>query len=774
METLYPTIAKHHFTGNKAELLNSVITTSIKAIKMTDNQPVIVTEKDNLDKLLHFYKESFSTCGFTLYANNKEEALLGVEHNTRVRLNGLEIDARKLSGVEHLLAKLSVAPKDKSEALAKAVLIKSLKNYPMTSIESAVEAVIKANSYINKKWAYKFSSWFISNVKETVLAGKNLSKQESIRRDWAPLVKLSDYLAGGTFLNASSTGSGKSINNQKLVEYIINLGLKVAFISHRRSIIDSSLVDVQGVTHYQHVKPGTEQDIKCLKIVVNSITKPNLKEFFNDVDLVILEEGKQVLEHLAIGTVKDRCDVFNQLKEVCSNTKSLVITDADINDTVMEFVTTAKPLDKIRLLHKQIDFSNKNVCLNSYKQTLGEIHKAIKNHPMMICSDSKNQVDKLRALYEDKHPNLRILSIHRDSINGKKQQDFLKEPNEQGEHYDVIIYSPAITSSLNLTSKRFKLHFGLFKGIVCASTIIQMLRRNRSCDDFRVGVEQPHYYHEFNAEALLMDNPTEFDEFSAAIEAANNYNKAHIVPALYFSAKHEGFNVVIDEDVSQENNGTMANFQARNLEYNEYKKAILNCSVTTEIHFTNIKRSKEQAVIYERSLIEKTMGKSDLTESDIDNWQRGKLKANVENLELLRVSRNYCESADNKESLYAMKDKNLYVLKHDFFNMIFDTLGINKLTGKGEYTPEDAKDLIDLLIPSKKQFNYIKMGLTLPRSINDPMRTVNAILRQFGLKPKCINRGKKKNRKRDYCIDPESIYKMNLYLANRKTKDIKI
>jgi hypothetical protein len=774
METLYPTIAKHHFTGNKAELLNSVITTNINAIEITGDQPVIITDTENLDKLLHFYKESFSTCGFTLHANNKEEALLAVKHNTLVTLNGRTIDARKLSGVGHLLAQLSVAPKEKSEALAKSVLIKSLKNYPITTIENAVGAVTKANSHIKKSWAYKFSYWFIDNVKRSVLAGKHLSIQESIRRDWAPLVKLSDYLDGGIFLNASSTGSGKSENNQKLVEYIISLGMKVAFISHRRSIIDSSLVDVQGVTHYQHVKPGTEQDIQCLKIVVNSITKPNLKAFFSDVDLVILEEGKQVLEHLAIGTVKDRCDVFNQLKDICSNTKSLVVTDADINDTVLKFVSSAKPLDKVRLLHKKMDFSNKNVCLNSYKQVLGEIDQTITHQPMMICSDSKNQVDKLQVLYESKFPNLRILSIHRDNINGEKQQAFLGEPNEQGEEYDVIIYSPAITSSLNLTSKRFKLHFGLFKGIVCASTIIQMLRRNRSCDDFRVGVDQPHYYHEFNAEALLLESPTDFDKFSATIEAANNYNKAHIVAALYFLAKHEGFNVVLNENFSKESDGVMANFQARHLEESEYKKAILNCSVTTEVHYINFKRSKDQAVIYERSLIEKTMGKSDLMESDIDDWQRGKLQTKVENLELLRASRNDCIDADKKELLFAMRDKNFHVLKYDFFNVIFDTLGINKLTGKGEYTTEDATALIDLLMSSRKEFNCIKMGKTLPSSITKPMRTVNAVVRLFGLKPKCINRGANKNRKRDYYIDPESIYKMNLYLENRRIKAIKV
>ena len=106
--------------------------------------------------------------------------------------------------------------------------------------------------------------------------------------------------------------------------------------------------------------------------------------------------------------------------------------------------------------------------------------------------------------------------------------------------------------------------------------------------------------------------------------------------------------------------------------------------------------------------------------------------------------------------------------------MIFDTLGINKFTGKGEYTIEDAAALIDLLMSSRKEFNCIKMGKTLPSSITKPMHTVNAILRLFGLKPKCINRGVKKNRKRDYYIAPESIDKMNLYLENRRIKEVNI
>lgn len=56
--------------------------------------------------------------------------------------------------------------------------------------------------------------------------------------------------------------------------------------------------------------------------------------------------------------------------------------------------------------------------------------------------------------------------------------------------YDGLIYSPSISSGVSIEEKHFHRHFGMFCGEVVPSDAIQMLRRDRTAQEYIIGFDK--------------------------------------------------------------------------------------------------------------------------------------------------------------------------------------------------------------------------------------------------------------------------------------------
>lgn len=741
-QILFQDVCPQQFVGNIDHVLFSTIVTRLDQVRVEhDNSYIIVAEAQLQMFIDHLVDYEAPVKNLLLDAKNEQVALIGLENRIRTKYQGTIIDARvnKLNQLELRQAKLKIASKKEIKRLALSVLYYMLRSYPHTSIERAVTTVCEVNNNVKKDWATSEAKRIIDDMDKDFLKAKTLTVPHGVLQNPDALT-LNDYMKNETFLNFSSTGTGKTQLNEKLVSHYVNQGLTVAYISHRRTIARGSLVVEPNTTHYLEVIPGTEYSLKCLNIVVNSITKARFQSFIKNVDVVILEEGKQVFEHLVIGTVKNRSEVYEALIELCQQAKILIVSDADLNNSTLEIIKQARPHHPINYLFKSMDFSQKTIDISGYDNVLAEIENTVGKEPVMVCSDSKKLMLDLEKCHTNK--GLRVLTITADDAKDEEQKLFCKLPDDVLHKYDVILYSPTITSSTSITRGRFKEHFGLFEGTVCSDTIIQMLRRNRPCMQFKVGIKPPNLIKETRLDKLLCDDVNDFEVFSAKVIQQTNFDTNNIVPALYFTAKSHGFNVTTNKCNENPLKPTKAELKTfeRALTFEMFYEGIQGKITGSNKGQNNIEQQYFSEV---RLKMESVLYKKDITHTDAKFWFKNNFEQKLSNFTQL-------------------------IENDDLFKRIFEVIGIDIYTGEGQITPLDVTMLYVELSKRKIELDQKLKGVTLSINLKDPTQAVNNVIKAFGFKINRYQDRKGTNKIRVSRLCPESVSYMHDCLKRRR------
>jgi len=742
-QIIFQDVCPQQFVGDIDHVLSSTIVTRLEQVPPESSAPCIIMAEENLSTFINHLKLCEAPVkNLLLKADNEQVALIGLESRIRTQYQGHIIDARKgkLNQYDLRIAKLKLAPSRELKRLTRSVLYYMLRSYPLISIEDAVNTVCEANDSVTRRWAFSAANWFIRDIEKQLTLARTLTVPESLLLKPSD-ISLDDYMQGGTFLNFSSTGAGKTQLNEKLVPYFIRQGLTVAYVSHRCSIAEGSLTEEENISHYMKIKLGTEHSIKCLNIVVNSITKNNFKAFFNNVDVVILEEGKQVFEHVAVGSVNHREQVYTELIKLCEQAKVLIVSDADLNNSTLDVIKRARPRQPVRYLYQSMDFSQKCIDISAYDNVLAEIEATVGQEPVMVCSDNRRLMNELAASFREK--DLRVLTITKDDAKEDEQQLFFQSPDDVLHKYDVVLYSPAITSSTSITKDRFAKHFGLFEGTVCSSTIIQMLRRNRPCMQFTVGIKAPNIMNEDRLDELLSDEVTDFEAFTAQVTRDINFNTNNIVPALYFNAQAQGFKVTF-------NGCSTEVFKPTQTEIKTFERSLSIEKFQRGIEETSGKGSKQKNIEQwyftdARERMEETLCKTDITLVDVKFWYKNNFEQKLNNF--------------------------IKLMENDrLFKRIFEIIGIDKYTGEGQVTKLDAVKLYAELSKRKVEFDQKIQGMTLSKNLKDPTNTVNKIIKMFGFEVKRCQLGEKNNKVRVSYLSSDSVAYMHDCWDRRKFK----
>lgn len=736
------------------DILDSFVTTSEDLANQIQEQILV---PQNLQAMIRFFQDCYTVKSFTLVTNDFDEALLAIDANMPVQFdNNDRFDSFRASHADRLLEKLFVLKNKGGDELpsfdltpnsnpnttakiAKKAMVELLKDYPFVNVEQAAN-MVAAKSKVDKKWALGFGNWLVSTIKNNVMSSKSISDNlaKACRKSWAPLVKIDDYLAGGIWLDRSATGKGKSNRSEKIAQSALAAGKRVAVLCHRTNISDRTFANVDEAVYYNDIKPGTEKDIKCLVIVINSLIKKNLKSLLSSFDVVILEEGKQVIEFLATGTVDNRELVYECVHTVCSNAKSLIMLDADLNDRALLHAQEWKPGAVPHLLSHQADFSDVNINIGRYDQVLSMLsEKATTGQPFMVATDSKKMVDKIalqlkanhKALKNPVNKELRILKIHANTMDAE-QKEFIKDPDLHAHKYDVVIYNSCMCSSVSITTPRFDTVFALFSGIITSSNCIQMLRRNRPCKDFYVGLKPRFERLTDDLDELIAPVDTKIERLMAEVEQEENYDRNNIQLAFYETAVEMGFNVsVISDDVEALAHGENFNRVSSIRESIDFKRRMLAASPAASTKLGKQSTTEESDAV-EKAHICKATGLLEPSESDIGFYRKSQLGLVMKNIEILRSTRNICRAIDGSDAHKAARDRQKMAHRHEAFNLILGTLGINKYTFTGSYTNEDAAILLDKLYSNRKEFNKIPTVHKLPKNkpTSRPAATVNKIL----------------------------------------------
>ena len=607
------------------------------------------------------------------------------------------------------------------------------------SRNDAIQKLIDANELISEEIATEAIERALSDLLRRVKATKSISSKVVKVAEIEDAYKLIDEFAEGVFVLKAPTGIGKT---SKVLQplYEKNSG-NCTYVVHRRSIARSVM---HGMSHYEDdVLAFNEHEIQDLRIVVNSLIKHNLKKITGKTSLLLVDEAQQTLNHIVTAKLEDeshRDMIFSEFVNLIKKSKKVVMSDADINQTLMELVGHSGRSDVtvFQVEHKHTDIE---LDINQLEIVKQDFYKSVEqDERVLLATDNARQAEGIYLNLIKKHPMKKILLFTKKNVEGKEQKTFLKNVNNH--EYDVLIYSPVITSSVSIVQPLFTAHFGLFEGVLLPTDCLQMLRRDRTARVFHVGLKNPQLrnYTAENKDVFIrkFGGDTAFDRIAASLDADALYLRSHFIASFINTAEIDGFRLVFQEaDKVKAEDGRVTGRLEKDLSDEMYLKGV----VFALDHFQNEIVSREDSessvtnyYLSEAKRIKSLYRKNDISIDEIKMFQKGALINTLNNLKLSMLSDDGVLKLLEVDKEKYVRDRQHPEIKSEIFSIIFITLNINVRTGEGFYSENEARTLLKILYKKCRDFNKLSDQINASRKwkhSTQATRTVNRILRHF-------------------------------------------
>lgn len=533
------------------------------------------------------------------------------------------------------------------------------------------------------------------------------------------------------------TGWGKSslVINPCISDFL-EAGKKVLVISHRRSIIKG--INIPGLVDYDAVEPGQMKKALGLKVVVNSLISAKFDDFIRDVDLVVIDEAAQVLDHVFEGSVQQREVVWNTLKQVVHNAKSVVFADADINDECLALIKKGNEfINCFEIDQSHSDVNCKVGALDQVRAMALAAAQAGQN--TLIAIDIARDAEALGKVLEKS--GIEPLVITSKSADWPAQAAFIANPNTTA--HQVVIYSPAITSALSITSGHFRAHFGLFEGSVSPRSAIQMMRRDRTAKEFVIGLRNPQHKREEIADIEFeASTKSDFDRARKDHTKRTGWLRDYIQLTLPYELKCQGFQLeMIPNDDALGIEGFKANSAGRRVVKKDIAVTLLNTVAASEAQAKRTQkigsRSEAEHFAAIRFQAQAGLKRKELTLQDAQFWGEG-----IGQVKL-----------DKYRKLFSMPSNRFEELVQELHQGLL----------KNTWTPAQSVELYDRI--NQVRHEAILAGFKMPKntgSVSDRSKqgAISEIMNLHGLKTKRKDGGSKGYY---YIIEPKSLEQMREY-----------
>ena len=584
----------------------------------------------------------------------------------------------------------------------------------------------------------------------------------------------------GVIIVRAPMGSGKT---EKLIAPLMKASSKAAYVAHRISLLDDAAARL-GVEHYKQVFAWQMPTVSHLACCVNSLTKPmfyNAEErsWFTTLETLCIDEASQVLRHTTTGPVDGRVKVMDALIDAVGAAKRVLLCDADANDSLIEFCELARPGETITILevagsadHIRIDHADDE---SVWQMAIDQVAAGKR---ILVANDSAESAKKMAALIESMVATkeikpVRMLLVHADSKADRDVEAFLSNPSAEAPKYDVLIYSPAISSGVSMTTPHFDRHFGLFSGnTVSPSDAIQMLRRDRTARHYVISIghtsvqretdrekiwrghlqadEVACQFEETSDEIILRRRKTAFDHLYLSTVTAENAARNSFANNLLLMLYADGYDVqrldIASLGYDERELAIVSRTNRKHAGAMVFEKRMdLIDSVETpdEEQFLKLTRqevrSEAESAQLDRYHIETQLGVETITADDVAFYDdRGIAK--VVAMELLQADEEQARAHDRAQrkakvtlTLHRWKSPSQGILRN-----VFELLGLDRFTGQGEFTSEQCRQVLEYLTSSTEQvelYNTLKLGRYIPSASARLCATtvVKSILERLGL-----------------------------------------
>lgn len=353
---------------------------------------------------------------------------------------------------------------------------------------------------------------------------------------------------GITFIR-SPKGSGKTKQLEALVANLKEEGKSILLIGHRRLLV-KSLAQRLGLPCYidkSKFKKEYEKTGNAAMSLDSLMAIPGL--YLKKFDAVIVDESEQVIAHLLGETLDSKRDiVFKAFLFYLKNAKHVICLDADlglvtngvfkiclddkrhihyvlnsfrlpVSKSMADSHATHRLVNSLRLSSSENDNSeildNSGHVLNLYQSRsalLKELLLDLENGKRcFVASNSKKIARAIHDLINESLSTRKCLLITAETTKSKAVTSFIKAPAQESLKYDVVTYSPALSTGIDITFKNDAQEevqevdsvYGFFEaGITTHFEVDQQLSRVRSPKAIKLHINERKLHLETNPEAI--------------------------------------------------------------------------------------------------------------------------------------------------------------------------------------------------------------------------------------------------------------------------------
>lgn len=306
------------------------------------------------------------------------------------------------------------------------------------------------------------------------------------------------FSKNGCLTLKSFMGSGKTNFIKTIVDKAHDRDFKVMIITNRVTLADD-FANKFNIKKYYENNYEIGDSLICQ---FDSLWKYDISFF----DIFIMDEFVSLLLHSRNNLSSN---ISNMTKLYSILNKKIIISDAFLNNYIFNLIDNKNIFN---LIYKNKDDIKLFEAPN--KSTLFSlIYNAAKNKDKFsISCSSLSLIDEIKDFL--KQFNLKILTFTAN-IDSKRRELIYKEFEKQEPIYDVLIYSPVVSSGISIYNK-FKYHFHLDNAMsIDVISSLQMLRRLRKCETIIYYVAQRCEFTCVNYNTLrtkLLENPSSKDK----------------------------------------------------------------------------------------------------------------------------------------------------------------------------------------------------------------------------------------------------------------------
>jgi len=672
----------------------------------------------------------------------------------------------------------------------------------------------------DKKAVARFLKWVCERRLRDADASKNFSpeilKQDNV--NYIPIkgiknekghpeipetvLELVRALKGPTILKAAhGVGKTKVVIGPLMRDVQGSAGMVV-----HRVTLANQMANELNLSHYKEMSANVQWNDRFV-VCLNSMIQGTFSHYWDKSELLCIDEATQVIRHNFAGDEAIHAPIhcYNTLLKAARNAERLLLTDADANDSLIEFLEQARPNETINIIEVNFDpidlvinhCDSGDFVFNRIMETAKTQAAADKKERILVATDSLEKANQVCEGISKYWPEARVLNMTRETKGGQEQIDFSDDPNKKAADYDVLIYSPVISSGVSITKKEssFDHHFAIFSGVVMPSDIMQMIRRDRNAKSFLVALEPRHgskitdrdalfngllkAYQASSSElnwshedSMITVQKTPFDEMYLSLKIQENRARNDYVNHTLMLMAIEGWELSkVDVDETEAAIGQLDRSACKEAYNQRQINYVLGETTPTEEVAKNIQRKElrtpaENAQL-KRYYIESQLG-ADVNEDSIAFFDDRGI-SRLKRLEMAQATREQACDVDawDDQRDVVFTRRRLSVARWEMVNAVFTTLGIDPKTGEGQFSNKEAAELLKYFTSSQDQidiYNALNLGPQMTTKPACATRFAKGILERI-----CpVVNGKKLRGVQYYQFQGEKFGKLLAYLASRQ------